>query len=736
MSATQRIRGTKILKAVSSPLRLQILNLLFDKGPLSYTELMASLRMNPSRDAGRFAYHLKFLLKADLVETIVESKKYYLTELGKMVIEVADRIEKKASKPKGILVRTSRFALEEFDANKIANSLMREAKMSAELAQKVAKEAERQLLKSKTKYLTAPLVREVVNAILIDKGLEEYRHKLTRLGIPVHDVASLIGAKNTKLQGFASTQEAAGSAVFREYMLLNVLPRDISDAHLSGALHISRLSSWILYPEEIMHDPRFFMQNDLNLRESSIFQPSHSKPRDLESVLSLLFNVLLDSGKEVSGTQVLSYFNIFLAPFVKGLDVSRVKETLRLFIANIGRHANVSIDLELDVPDFINEKSFPTPAPVIALSEKDLKEEAQLVASLLLEIMIEESNSKPIINPKLLVKVRPDAFADKRVIALLLQAHDLASARGNVFFANLSPENRKYSIYSCSGLKLDADLSQDWEIDTLRAGCLGVITLNLPRIVYESGKDKAKFFQILKERVEMASRVLEVKYRALKQHSTGILPFITQSTNGDQYLRLENCSRIVNLAGLKEAAQGISGKTVEDPGALQFGIETRDAVRTLTQKMGRRHGKRLFPATLPDPTAAERLAQLDIERFGIAKVKFSGSRDKPFYSTVGKLRLDGEKISKESLATECKLSEAYVGGRLTVIDLGEAELKAEALLSLTKEIVDVGNVNLFTYNRRLTHCLNCRRSWLGLLHKCPSCATTGSLAFFDPFATT
>ena len=55
----RRARGMKVLKAVSSPLRLQILNLLFDKGALSYTELMNSLKMNPSRDAGRFAYHLK-----------------------------------------------------------------------------------------------------------------------------------------------------------------------------------------------------------------------------------------------------------------------------------------------------------------------------------------------------------------------------------------------------------------------------------------------------------------------------------------------------------------------------------------------------------------------------------------------------------------------------------------------------------------------------------------------------
>ena len=229
----------KVLKAVSSPIRLNILNLLSDKGCLSYTELMSALKMNPSRDAGRFAYHLKFLLRADLIEADVEARKYRLTELGKMVIDVAEEIERKSVKRKRILVRTSRFALEDFDANKIVDSLIKEAGMPVDSAQKIAKETERRLVKSKTKYLTAPLIREVVNAILIEKGLEEYRHKLTRLGLPVHDVTSFIEAKNKTSQGSASILEEAGRVVLKEYTLLNILPRDIADAHLSGLLHIN-----------------------------------------------------------------------------------------------------------------------------------------------------------------------------------------------------------------------------------------------------------------------------------------------------------------------------------------------------------------------------------------------------------------------------------------------------------------------------------------------------------------
>ena len=736
MSVPHRVRGVKILKAVSSPLRLQILNLLFDRGPLSYTELMGSLKMNPSRDAGRFAYHLKFLLKADLIEADVEAKKYCLTELGKIVIDVTERIEKKAFKPKGMLVRTSRFAPEEFDANKIANSLIKETKMPAELAQKVAKEAEKWLLKSKTKYLTAPLVREVANAILIEKGLEEYRHKLTRLGLPVYDVTTLIDTKSKTSEGSASIHETAGETVLKEYILLNVFPRDIADAHLSGSLHIHGLSSWILKPSEIIHDLRFFFQNGLNLEEINVLQSSYSPPQNLESALSIVFNVLLHSVKEIDETQTIDYFNVFLAPFVKGMDFSEIKEALRLFIANINQHVNASLGLELTIPDFIADKLAFGPSGKHVGKYADFFEESQILASLIFEIFAEESVRKPLFNPKIILKMRPETFADEKAKAMLLKAHQLASEKGLPYFANMLEKDQKYSVFSSSGFRLKADLNGDWEIDTLRTGCLGYVTINLPRITYESGKDKTKFFEIFRERFEMATRALEIKDRALKQHGKGLLPFLMQSVNGDHYFRLENCSRIINLAGLKEALEAFNEKSIrESEKKLEFAEEIMQNILAYIQKIGRKRGKRLSTAIMLDFEASERLVQLDIERYGIAKVRFSGTREKPFYSTISKLILQDGKISPEPSIFERKMRGVH-GGNLTVIDLGEVERKPDELMSLTKQIFEVYNMEFLTYNRKLTYCVNCKRSWFGLLHKCPSCGSTSTLTVFDRFALT
>lgn len=733
MSLSHRVRGVKVLKAVSSPLRLQILNLLFDKGDLSYTELMNSLKMNPSRDAGRFAYHLKFLLKADLIEADVEAKKYCLTELGKMVIDVSDRIEKKAFKRKGMLVRTSRFALEEFDANKIANSLIREAKMPPELTRKVAKEAEKRLLKSRTKYLTAPLVREVVNAILIEKGLEEYRHKLTRLGLPVHEVNVLVESRAKTSLDSDSMIEIAGQTVFKEYTLLNVFPRDIADAHLSGSIHINDLGSWILKPNEIMHDLRFFFQNGLKLEKAGTLQ-SYRPPQSLESALSIAFNVLLHSSREMNEMQTVDYFNIFLAPFTKSLESTRIKEALRLFILDLNQQVNTSLDLEITIPRFMTDKAAIGPEGKIFGKYGDFAEESLLLISLILDIFAEESANMPIFNPKLIIKMHDGTLGDEKARAVLLKAHSLASERGIPYFANVWEKDPRHPIFSATGIKLEANLNGDWEIDTLRTGCLGCGTVNLPRIAYECERDKARFFGILKERCEMVIRALEIKYRALKQYGKGSLPFVMQSTNGDQYFRLENCSRMINLAGFSESVEAFCEKEIYDEKTLEFAEEVIQDIIAFTHKASRRHGKRLFPVILPNIETGERLARLDIEKFGIAKVKFSGTREKPFYSTVRRLNLQEGSVPSESLEVLQRLSGLNNGGNLTLIELGETERRSEELMAVTRHLLESRSIEFFAYNRVVTYCSNCRRSWLGPLNKCPSCGSIGTLKFFDRFA--
>lgn len=722
MSTPSRTRGIKILKAVGSPLRIQILNHLFDKGPLTYTELVSALKLNANRDAGRFAYHLKSLLKADLVEADSNAKKYLLTDLGKMVVEAADRIDKKAFRPKNILIRSSRAAIEEFDPNKIANALMREARMPPDEAQKVAKEAEKQLLKAKTKYLTAPLVREIVNAILIDKGLEEYRHKLTRLGIPVHDVT-------TQLENQQPITQTAGQTVLREYTLLNALPRDIADAHLSGAIHIHNLETWILKPEETIHDVRHYFQHGINLDNMDPTKPAMPPPQNLTNALMIIFNMLIHAAKETENMQTLEYFNMFLAPYARGVDPVASKQALREFITALAQHVDTGLSIELSTPDHVGKETARIPKP--AGKYADYKEETQQLASQILEVIEEQSLSKPLLNPRLIIKIRSETQTDPHAQALLLKAHKLAAETGTPYFSNHTDKTQKQTVHTPTGFKLDADLDNDWETDTLRTGLLGTVTINLPRAAVEAEKDKNRFHETLKERIEMAARALEIKHRALKQHSKTQLPFLTQQENGDQYYRIENAARIVNFTGITQAAEILTGNPLPEDKTQNLIEETAQTLTAYINKIGRKRGKRLLPATLPAAETNQRLATVDAERHGIGKIKYAGTRDKPYYTTIAHVIIQND----TSDPLQDKLENLRTGGNLTVIELDTIPTQPDRLMTVTKQMLDK-KTEFFAYNLKQTYCTNCKKTSLGHMHKCPNCGSVATLTHYNRCANT
>jgi ribonucleoside-triphosphate reductase len=462
-------------------------------------------------------------------------------------------------------------------------------------------------------------------------------------------------------------------------------------------------------------------------------------PGNFESALSVAFNVLLHASKETNRTQTCDYFNVFLAPFAKGAETARIKENLRLFVLNLNQHANATLGLELSTPKLISEKEAIGPQGKICGKYGDFIPESQLLASLIIEVFTEESSQKPLLNPKLVIKIDKDSLIDENAKAVLLKIHQLATEKGTPYFANTIKKESENTVFSASGVKLAPDSTGDWETDTLRTGCLGCVTINLPRIVQESEKDKNKFFDLIKERFELAARTLGIKNTALKQFGKNSLPFLLKNANGDIYFRLENCSRIINLAGFKEAVETFTEKSINSEESRKFAEETIQNILAFKQKIGRKHGKRLYPVILSNSEASERLAQLDIEKYGVAKVKFSGTREKPYYSTARRFQVKaGEPLSiqSEMVETTQKMKGLNAGGTLSIIELWATEFKPEALMDLTKRLIENQSLDFFTYNRIISFCENCKKSWLGTLHKCPSCGSMSNLATFDRFIST
>jgi ribonucleoside-triphosphate reductase len=193
------------------------------------------------------------------------------------------------------------------------------------------------------------------------------------------------------------------------------------------------------------------------------------------------------------------------------------------------------------------------------------------------------------------------------------------------------------------------------------------------------------------------------------------------------------------LAGFREAIEAFTEKGINSEEGRKFAEETILNLLAFKQKIGRKYGKRLYPVILGSSDASERLSQLDIERYGVAKVKFSGTREKPYYSTAKRFQVKAAEllsIQTEMLETERRLKGLNAGGNLSIIELEGAEYKPEALMELTTRLTENQILEFFTYSRLISFCDNCKKNWFGTLHKCPSCGSMSTLTTFDRFTST
>lgn len=93
-------------------------------------------------------------------------------------------------------VINSKLEVVKFKPEAIINSLSLETDATRDEANLITLEVIRKIISANLKILTAPLIRELVNATLLSKGLELYRYQYTRLGLPFYDFGKKLESQN------------------------------------------------------------------------------------------------------------------------------------------------------------------------------------------------------------------------------------------------------------------------------------------------------------------------------------------------------------------------------------------------------------------------------------------------------------------------------------------------------------------------------------------------------------
>ena len=306
----------KHLKTLGQKIRIDILKKLsLSSNPLPYSILQKEvLGTNPN--SVNFSFHLKTLKNSDLMNTTDEG--YVLSALGRQILKNIVSIEKILNdKNKTIMIRTSKYSKEPFDSSKIKNYLIKEGQVGEHLAKQIAKEVEERLSKTNITYLTAPLMREYINGILLENGQEEIRHRLTRLGTPPYEVSRYFDNSRINPELLLSK---LGSEVSEQYLLLNLLPKNLADMYLSGELVLLNLNYWSLRPLSLYIDSNSIISY---LSKRKLVDINNlDKPIELVKLSSYFFDVLDKIKPYVSEDILLGNFSDFLIKIISSNENS------------------------------------------------------------------------------------------------------------------------------------------------------------------------------------------------------------------------------------------------------------------------------------------------------------------------------------------------------------------------------------------------------------------------------
>ena len=674
-STSKRVR--MIFSVMASPNRIDILRILNSKGPLTYSELKSLAGFKSKKESGKFAYHLRKLLRQSLVALNKSERRYTITNLGKLVLSLARQIEERSIIESGkMYVRTSHESIEEFNSHKIIQSLVREGSLPLELAQKITEEVENRIYKYQTTYLTGALIREMVNSVLLEHGHEEYRNKLARLGLPVYDVQEMLTNLDNIGNGADDLLFTTGQKVFAEHLLTNLLPKDVADSHLSGDLHITNPGIWSMIPDTIFVNVKELIEDGIILggKYLSVSRvPSSKSLDDITSSLSIIISLL---SKEASQEIVLDGIVSLFSKHSKNVEELEQKLTNVFATAsttpNYNRtRTNVSFRLALG---------------------SDTK-----IINAVINAYKNYTKITPIPKIGLIIDCSKGKITD-----VSERAAEIISIGGKITFAK--DQSSSYGI--TNGTTKNA---------RPLAIILQSVSINLPRLAFESNKDETYFRARLALLMKPALSSMNLRKKDISDLTRrGLNPILAKNT---QYMQRSSISLVINLVGLKEAVFNILGyKNNKDGRAILHKVI--DTAVDVASKKGKEIGDPVHISMI-ETDGSRRFTTLDGEKYGKNSALNIGEIDSYSQGIILDASEVGGYTSKSDEIIECnKLSKILNGGLSVSLQIADDAQIADIKKSIEKT---AELTNSFKPVKSIAICGECGFKDEPFTDKCPKC---------------
>lgn len=642
-------------------------------------------------------------------------------------------------------VRTARDTIEPFDKSKITNTLIQETQTTPKLAEKIANDVYKELRKLELDYLTAPIIREMVNTKLTENGLESLRRKYTRLGMPVYNITNLIENGNKDNANMMHNPETIHKYVadesLKQYTLLNILPHHLADAHMNGTVHIHDLEFFAGRPINcLQHDLRQFIKYGLKVDGTGDHTSVAGSPNHIETLMNHSGEIMLAAQQNMSGGQSMSLWNVFVAPFAAGLPYDKIKQSVEMLIFNLnmayaargGQVPFTSVGLEFTVPDFLKNEPAYGPGGKVVGVYGDFEQEVRLLQRAFTEALIKgDSEGKPHLFPNTIYYLRKECLTPE-FTEDIDRVHYLSAKFGTAYFVNMLPKYMgTHANYMGCRTRLSDNWTGDWEQDCLRTGNLAYVTMNLPRIGYNA-RDENEIFDYLDDYMNIVEEVLLIRReRALKcLNDYKLLPFLTQKMGEDPYYQVDNSTLSFGFVGLNEMLLAQTGAGLEDPESNKLGMKVIQHINDRANQLKKETGFRWGVIQTPAESTAYRFATMDREKYP-DQVICNGDSNASYYTNSSHVPVDTAMSLPEKIKIESEYHPLTQGGHIFHAFMGESYSDPDSLMSLTNKIARKTDIGFWAYSSALSFCVNCKTLMKGLQSTCTHCGETKNVEWYD-----
>jgi len=642
-----------------------------------------------------------------------------------------------------LFVRTSDEEVAHWDRKRIVDALTLETYVDLDTAEAISLDVEKQIMASGLTHLTAPLIRELVDAKLLERGLEQARRMHTRLGFPLYDVSQLILHQNKENANLPHGPEASNlilaEGIKKEYALHGVFSHDVSDAHVRGDLHLHDLG-YVDRPYSSSQTLEFVKKFGLTLPNTF----SASKPAKHAEVLlahMVRYSAVLQG--YFSGTIGWDAVNVFFAPYLEKLtdrEIEQIAQMLvfefsQLAVSRGGQAIFTEIGIYWEIPRHLRD--VPAIGPGGEFTGKTYGHyagDAQRFARALFEIYREgDALGSPFFFPKPLLRMTEDFFNTPGHEDFLLHVCGVAAEKGNPHF--IFDRNQTLKALRCCRLDFQSDRQardearKPWE---MRYASIQNVTLNLPRLGYLAESNDTLLFSLISERMEIASRAHIQKRqfieRLLAVGDGGPLALLSMDCEGSTYLKMDRATYLIGTVGLNELVQIHRGAQLhESEKALKFGLKVLGHIQKMAARLGRQHNMRFILEQTPAESTAYRFAKLDLKYHSPRSghfVRGDIARGELYYTNSTQLNISTKTDAFTRVKSEGLFHPLIDGNAITSIWLGDSKPSAEELARFVTRAFHETASSQIVFSPEFTVCFSCRQTVRGLKPTCPHCGSS------------